>query len=361
MSALEIVQDPPLPENPRPIVGIGAGGIVNDAHQPAYAKAGFNTIGLYDLDGSKARATAQRFSIPKVFSSLEEAVANAPEGAVYDVAVPAEAILGILPSLPDGAAILLQKPLGDDFEQAGAIRDLCHRKNLTTAMNFQLRYAPNVLAARSLIDQGAIGELHEVDIRVTVYTPFHLWPFLEDLPRVEILYNSIHYLDLVRSFFGEPDGVYAKTMRHPKMNKLASTRTSMIVDYGDFRRANIATNHGHEFGLTHQESYVKWEGTRGAIKATMGLNMNYPAGEPDAFDYCLLAEGEDPQWHTLPLEGSWLPDAFIGTMASLMRYLEGSASTLPTSIDDGYRTMALVEAAHRSSDGGGTAIPRAGS
>ena len=33
-------QDWPAPANPKPIVIIGAGGIVRDAHLPAYAKAG---------------------------------------------------------------------------------------------------------------------------------------------------------------------------------------------------------------------------------------------------------------------------------------------------------------------------------
>ena len=35
-----------LPDHPRPIVLIGAGGIVRDAHLPAYAKAGFTVASL---------------------------------------------------------------------------------------------------------------------------------------------------------------------------------------------------------------------------------------------------------------------------------------------------------------------------
>ena len=40
----------PLPSFPKPIVIIGAGGIVNDAHMPAYLKANFDVLGLYDVD-----------------------------------------------------------------------------------------------------------------------------------------------------------------------------------------------------------------------------------------------------------------------------------------------------------------------
>ncbi len=356
MSVPEIRQALALPERPRPIISIGAGGIVNDAHLPAYRKAGFEVSGIFDLDRSKAQATARRFGIARVFDSLDAAITQAPEGAVFDIAVPADAILDIIPTLPDGAATLIQKPLGNDLAEARAIRELVHAKQLTAAMNFQMRYAPYVLAARSLIEQGVIGDVHDMEVRVKVDTPWQLWSFFETVPRVEILYHSIHYIDLIRSFLGEPRSLFAKTVSSPTTIQLASTRSNIALDYGNTIRANITTNHGHAYGLRHQESYVAWEGTEGAIKATMGLLLNYPKGKPDAFEYCRLEAGQEPTWQSLPLEGSWFPDAFIGSMASLMRYLEGGAATLPTAIDDAYRTMLLVEAAYRASDAGGVPI-----
>jgi predicted dehydrogenase len=296
------------------------------------------------------------FDIPSVPASLSDAVANAPLDAVFDIATPARAFLDILKQLPDGRGVLMQKPMGETLGQARQILDLCRAKKLKAAVNFQMRYAPAIRAARNLIATGKIGQLHDVEVRVTVYTPWHLWTFLEGIPRVEILYHSVHYLDLVRSFLGDPDSVYAKTVKHPKMTKLASTRTNMILDYGDMVRANVETNHGHEYGLRHQESYVKWEGTDGAIKTRLGLLMHYPKGVPDEFEYCVLENGRTAEWRALNLEGSWFPDAFIATMADLMCFVEGSSSELPASVSDAYRTMALVEAAYVSSESGGTRI-----
>jgi predicted dehydrogenase len=354
--ALKIRQTPDMPKKPLSIVSLGAGGIVRDAHLPAYKKAGFEVVGIFDLDKSKAEGLAKQYKIEPVFSSLQEAINSAPENAVFDVAVPASAITDILLHLPRGAAVLIQKPLGETLTEAKAIRDLCHKKDFTAAVNFQMRYAPYVLAAKSLIDQGAIGDVHDMEVRLTVNTPWHMWSFFESIPRVEILYHSIHYLDLMRSFLGEPKSIYAKTVKHPKTQKLASTRSTIILDYGDTLRANITANHGHEFGLTHQESYVKWEGTKGAIKAKIGLLLNYPKGEPDAFEYCILDGDKKPKWKSIVIKGSWFPDAFVGSVASLMRYVEGSSNVLPTSVDDAYKTMALVEAAHRSSEDGGVKV-----
>jgi predicted dehydrogenase len=356
MSNFQIVQKAALPEKARPIVSIGGGGIVNDAHYPAYRKAGFIVAGLFDLDPGRARSMAEKFGLPRVYNSLAEAAASAPSEAVFDVAVPASAILDVLPHLPEGRGVLIQKPMGDNLAQARDILAICRQKKLVAALNFQLRYAPFIIAARSLIEQGAIGELHDLEVRVTVYTPWHLWKFMEGIPFVEILYHSIHYIDLVRSFLGEPTGVYTKTVKHPKTPKMAGTRTTIIFDYGETLRANVTTNHHHEYGLRHQESYVKWEGTKGAIKAKMGLLMNYPTGEPDQFEYCLLQEGQAPEWQPVTIEGTWFPDAFIGTMSSLMRYLEGSTKELPTSVEDAFKTMALAEAACQSSASGATPL-----
>ncbi len=357
MATPAIVQRPELPRAARPIVLIGAGGIARDAHLPAYRKAGFPVAGVYDRDRDKAAALARDFGIGRVYGSLEEAVRESPAECVFDVAVPASAILPILRALPRGSVVLIQKPMGEDLAEARAIRDFCRQQALIAAINFQLRYAPYVLAARSLIEQGAIGEVHDMEVRVTVETPWHLWSFMRGIPRVEISYHSIHYLDLMRAFLGEPRGVYAKVTRHPSTVELAGTRSAIILDYGAVTRATITTNHHHVYGPRHQESYVKWEGTRGAIKATLGVLIDYPKGIPDVMEYCTTTGGELGSWQNVPLEGTWFPDAFVGTMSSVQRFAEGSAAVLPTSVEDAYHTMALVEAAYASSEHGATPIP----
>ena len=85
----------------------------------------------------------------------------------------------------------------------------------------------------------------------------------------------------------------------------------------------------------------------------MGLLMNYPKGQPDLFEYCILDEDKVPQWITKQIPGSWFPDAFIGSMSSLMRFVEGSTDHLETSVDDVFQAMLVVEAAYASNDAGG--------
>jgi predicted dehydrogenase len=344
----------PRPRDPRPIISIGAGGIVRDAHLPAYKKAGFQVVAITDLDRSKAAGLAKEFGIPKVLAGVEEAVAHAPADAVFDVAVPASALLQVLPQLPDGAAVLLQKPMGETLSEARAILEICRTKRLTAAVNFQLRFSPNMLAARRLEESGALGKVHDMEVKVSVMTPWHLWDFLQKAPRIEILYHSIHYVDLVRSWFGNPRTVLAKTLVSPATAQLAPTKSLIVMDYADDKRVFITTNHSHYFSPQSQESFVQWEGTDGAIRAQMGVNLNYPSGQPDTLKYIIRGEGE---WKDAVVRGNWFPDAFMGTMGSLQAYVEGSSSVLPTSVEDAIDTMRVVEAAYISSDSGGVPLP----
>jgi predicted dehydrogenase len=352
---INILYKPILPQKKLPIVIIGAGGIVKDAHLPAYQKAGFEVFGITNRTRSKAESLAQEFKIPNVFDTIEEAVQKAPKNTVYDITTMPSQFLKTLEALPDESAVLIQKPMGDNFGESKEILEICRRKKLIAAINCQLREAPYIKAARYLITEDLIGDLYDMEVKVTVKTPWELFPHVMIHPRLEIQYHSIHYIDLIRSFLGNPKNVKAKTLKHPA-KKLSSSRSTILFDYGDTLHAVINTNHDHDFGSDNQESYIKWEGTKGAIKAKMGLLMDYPNGVPDKFEYCILKDGEPPSWKEYKLEGSWFPDAFVGSMANLMRYKNKEIDILEASVEDVIKSMAVVEQAYLSSDDAGEQI-----
>jgi len=342
------------PQHPRPIVILGAGGIVRDAHLPAYRKAGFPVAAICDRNVARAQTLADEYGIEGVYSEIAHAVAAAPDDAIFDVALVPDQFATALAALPDGSPALIQKPLGNSLDEARALVEICHRKNLVAAVNTQLRFAPQIAGARALIASGAIGELYDLEVRVSVTTPWEMFPFVFGMERLEFTMHSVHYFDLVRSFLGNPSGVDAVTVGHPLKPELASTRSTVIFRYGDRPiRVTISTNHDHDYGSRFEESFVKWEGTKGAVRAQLGLLLDYPSGGEDALDY-ILHDDIHTGWRPIPFEGSWFPDAFIGSMGALQRFLEGSVDTLPTSVDDVLDTMAVVEAAYQSAADSGT-------
>src|ERR1043165_6785628 len=107
---MNIQYKPLLPESSMPVIIIGAGGIVGDAHLPAYKKAGFNVAGITNRTKEKAEKLASQFNISNVYDSVADAVANAPANSVYDITIMPEQFVETLEQLPDGSAVLIQKP-----------------------------------------------------------------------------------------------------------------------------------------------------------------------------------------------------------------------------------------------------------
>lgn len=346
----ELTQAWPRPSQPRAIAIIGSGAIVRTAHLPVYRRLGYPVAGVYDVNCAVAKETAAMFDVDRVFHSLDEACALG--GVIYDLAVPGDQILGILKRLPEGSGVLMQKPMGRDLAEARRIREIVHTRELVAAVNLQLRFSPGMLALRDLIDQGVLGALVDIDVRIVIDQPWHNWTFLEGAPRLEVPYHSIHYLDAIRSIAGEPEGVYCRAVSHPELPRLRDTRSSIILDYGERIRCSLVLNHTHRAGPRYRESLLLVEGTLGAVRLTWGVNLSYPSGPPDTMEMF-----SDEAWRTVPLRGSWFTEGFEGPISNLQRVIAGEDPALVSSVDDAIKTMAIVEACYESSEHGAIPIP----
>ncbi|WP_150522437.1 Gfo/Idh/MocA family protein [Roseibium sediminis] len=339
----ELKQSWPAPTHPKPIVFIGAGGIILDAHIPAYRKAGLPILGVVDPNEERRMQLASTHDLT-AYPDLAAAVAANGTSVVYDIATPPHVIRNLLPQLPDGAAVLIQKPMGSDQEDAREIRRLCREKSLKSAINFQLRFSPMMLAVKDAVTRGLLGDLLDIEVHLNIYTPWQIFPFLIPMKRVEIAVHSIHYLDTIRAIAGNPQGVFARSLRDPRASDFAQTRTSIILDYGDRLRGVLSINHNHQHGREHQSAWFRFEGTRGTMMVKLGVCYDYPNGEADELWFC----ENGGSWQQIALEGSWFIDAFMGTMRNVQRYDAGEDSALYASTEDAYETMALVEACFKS-------------
>jgi predicted dehydrogenase len=347
---IDLRQAWPRPTAPRPIVVVGAGASVRTAHLPAYTRMQFPIAGLFDRCRATAEQTAGQFGGLRVFASLAEASAAA--GAIVDVAVPGSEIAGVLAQLPRGSAVLIQKPMGETLADARAILDVCRERELVAAMNFQLRFSPNMMALADLVAAGRLGDLTDIEVRVVDRQPWEQWSFLKNAPRLEILYHSIHYLDAIRWIAGDPNGVMCRAVAHPQLVQFADTRSTIVLDYGERIRCSLVLNHTHRHDARHRESMVKIEGTAGAALLTLGVNLEYPSGPPDRLEIAF-----DRSWHSVPLRGSWFTEAFEGPMSNLQRFVAGEDTALVSPVSDAMKTMALVEACYTSSAAGSTPVP----
>jgi len=264
-------------------------------------------------------------------------------------------LLEIVKKLPEGSVCQLQKPMGNSMEDAAEIKKIIRKNNIIACVNLQLKFSPMMIALREAINKGMIGDITELEINLSVKTPWHLWPFLESLENVEVPLHSIHYLDWIRSVLGNPKSVHCKSVKHPSVPKLADARSSMILEYDRDLRCCLSINHTHDtdmHGMKHSHAFARVEGLKGAAYIKFGLLLNYPKGEPEEIE--ISTDGVN--WTKVDNVGTWFPDAFIGTMSSLQRFASGEDKELLHSVDNAYETMAVVYACLESNSNPGTTV-----
>lgn len=342
---------PPLPENRTWRIGIlGSGFIVNECHLPAYRQAGFNPVAIASRSRDHAAQTAGRHGIPRVYDHYEALLAD-PSIEVLDIAVPPDAQLALIESAcrrNTVRGILAQKPLGMNYREAAAAVAACEAAGIVLAVNQNMRCDQSVRAAKTLLENGVIGQpvLATIDMRGIP----HWMPWQAALGWVTLRVMSIHHLDCFRYWFGDPTGIFCSTRPDPRT---AFPHTDGICTYileyaGGLRCVGIDdTWTGPAREGCPADLAIRWriEGLNGLALGDLGW-CKEPYTSPSTLRY---ASRGDERFHEPRWSESWFPDAFAGTMAQLLTALETGR---PPAIGgrDNLRTMALVDAAYLSAE-----------
>lgn len=338
---------PKLPVNPNYGIGlVGAGQIVNQAHLPAYRKAGFRVLAIADQDHRAAAETAVRFEIPRVCDSVEELL-GVPSLEIVDIAVPARHNPELTKRvLQGGKHVLVQKPMAETVDQAEAMVRDAGAAGRKLAVNHQMRWAPSVRAAADLLNRGFFGELLECNFQIEIRTAWDFWPWLQSHPYPEIYYHSIHYVDSLRGWMGDPTLLYASLAKHPASKCAGPTRNYTVFEYPGNLRASMLVNHHSVAPDDDLIAKFTIEGTEGRCEALIGLLLNYPTGRSDLLT---LSHRELTPAGSLRLElsGRWFPDAFIGPMSSLMDAITNDSEP-ETSGEEVLGTLRVIEAMRKS-------------
>jgi len=247
-----------------------------------------------------------------------------------------------------GKHALVQKPMAETLGEAEQMVLDARKAGRKLAVNHQMRWAPSVRAAHGLMKRGFFGEIIDYSIQIRIQTNWDMWEWLKVHPYPELTYHTIHYLDTSRAWFGDPQRVYATLARYPGSDCKGPTRSYILLEYDGFLRGSMLVNHHDVAAPDDHEAWFTIEGTKGRCEGLIGLLLNYPVGRSDVLEV----------WHSelipngsmkIELEGRWIPDAFLGPMASLMKAIaeDGRPET------DGEKilgTLRLMEAAKWSHD-----------
>ena len=351
MNIIDYATRPPLPrDRSGPIGCIGSGFIMADCQLVAYKAAGLNPQAIASRPLANAQAVADRHDIPKTYGSYQDLLADS-ELRVIDVAVPPDIQIEVVREAVQHShikGILAQKPLGMDLTEAEEIVRLCDEAGITLAVNQNMRYDQSVRAAAKLLHDGDFGDpvFASIDMRAIP----HWMPWQERLGWVTCRIMSIHHLDTMRYWLGDPVRVFASFREDPRTAANFAHTDGIclyVLEYANGARASIWDDvwAGPAREGAAADIGINWrlEGTTGMARGTIGW-PSYPERTPSTLDYTTTAA---EVWHEPRWDEVWFPDAFIGPMAELLCAMEEQRESVISGRDN-LRTMALVDAAYTS-------------
>jgi predicted dehydrogenase len=325
---------------------VGAGFIVRDCHLVAYSAAKFRVAAITSRSPARAREVAALRGVPAVCSSIEEML-DLQSVDVVDIAVPpleqAGVIARVLAHPRRVRGILAQKPLAMSYAEANSIVKACAKAGVVLQVNQNMRYDQSVRALKTLLDLGTLGEpvLATIELRAIP----HWMPWAQDGRSLSTFVMSIHHLDTFRFWLGDPERILASTRADPRTGFPHGDGINLyVLEYQSGARASAWDDvwAGPAREGAAADISVKWrfEGTRGLALGAIGW-PGWPGHVPSTIDYSTV--DDHGAWHRPRWPEAWFPDAFSGTIESLLRALE-TGHEPDISGRDNLKTIALCEA-----------------
>ena len=246
---------------------IGCGGAAQVGHLPWYARnPHVRLVAVADVDEKKARYIAEKYHVKDYYADYEKLLQRDDVDAVSICTPVAYHCEQAVRAFEYGKHVLLEKPMARDIYECDLIIRASEKASRILMVGFMKRFNPAFEFIKSVLDRGAIGKPHYMDVH---------WS-LHDLKGCKhFRYKAItgggvfqdhgsHYIDLFRWWFN--DEVLEVSA---EFNIMVEGRE--VEDHGvvllRFKKGGIATIEATRIGLL-EPTYTYWE--RGQIYTTLG-------------------------------------------------------------------------------------------
>lgn len=289
-------------------------------------------------------------SIPEnadgVFSSLEHAIAFAPQLAV--IASPAPCHLNTALALAQaGAHLLVEKPISSELDGVTPLIETCNRQGIVLLTGYNLRFLPSLQRFRELLNEHVIGRVLSVRCEIGQYLPS--WRPDADYrqgvsARRELgggaLLELSHEIDYLRWTFGEVAWVKATLSRQSSLEIDVEDTAHLALGF-----APVAD--GRQLIGTVNLDFIRHDTTRlcTAIGEKGSLRWNGLTGVVDQF------EAGATEWRELYHHQSQRDDSYLAEWQHFLDCINEQKKPLITG-EDGLQVLRIIEAARQASESG---------
>ncbi len=190
---------------------IGCGEVTEKKSGPAFNMIeGSRVVAVMSRSHEKASSYAQRHHISRWYTDAQQLIEDPEVNAVYIATPPSSHATYAIMAMKAGKPVYVEKPLASSYIDCQRINRVCEETKVPCFIAYYRRYLPYFRKVKSLVEEGAIGRVINVQIRFAVpprdldYNSTHLpWRVQRDIAGGGYFYDlAPHQIDLLQEFFG---------------------------------------------------------------------------------------------------------------------------------------------------------------
>ena len=238
---------------------IGPGRIAGNVARDFPLTPGAELVAVASRSAERAGDFAKTHRIPRSFGSYRELLADPDVDAVYIATPHPQHRQAAIAALTAGKAILVEKAFTATAAGAQEIIDIARARGVFAMEAMWTRFQPAIVAAKNLVDDGAIGEVRQVQADLGVDRPFDPDDrlFSPTLGGGALLDLGVYVVSLAQYFLGDPAAVVAHGSLFPTG---VDAEAGLLLRYDDGRTATLLCSLLH-----HTPGQARIFGTEGWI------------------------------------------------------------------------------------------------
>ncbi|GIX06784.1 MAG: oxidoreductase [Candidatus Poribacteria bacterium] len=318
-------------------IGIAGLGGIAEQHLQGYRHRGLKVVAGAEPNPSRRQAMQERHRIPRVYSSVEEMVAD-EEVRVVDITVPhlpQVRIPVVEAAARAGKALFVQKPMMPLLRDGRRIVQIAEEHGVPLMVNQNSLFVPAFQRVYRLLQEQAIGRPYYCQIENRSWSDFSSHPWFGKNPRWITSDMGVHHYALIRHWFGPVETVYAINDSDPtQTGVVGDTYSVVIVQFASGVQATVINNWCYRGTLRrpHSGEEVVVQGDGGTLTATS--------------QWLEVVDVQGKRSEETFQEG-WFPHAFGYAMEHFIRALD-EGRPFWSSGRENLEVLEIIEAAYRS-------------
>jgi predicted dehydrogenase len=293
-------------------------------------------VGIIGRNPENAAALAKEIG-GQTYASVAECIEKAKPDALY-VCIPPGAHKGECEyAAAKGVHLFMEKPIARTLKRGKSILEACRKAGIVTQVGYNMHYHPFVQKVKELIDNGSAGKPTLFDAIYYCNSPHKDWWRSDSLSGGQVFEQGIHLYEMSMHFLGKPVRIasFLDNLCHKEMPGYEVDDTgSSSIKFDSGAIASISITNCAVPGL--------WK--LGFTLVCEKLTVFFDGLGKARFVYTGGKENK-----TEELEGNH--DSHLRQTEAFIKAVQGKGKAEPT-IEQGYESLRLVDAALRSSKQG---------